>query len=59
MKNFTPYSSLNGQMKMEANSEIENHQSPKNQTINFILVYSKSIEAYPSKHLNKMILNLN
>ncbi len=59
MKNFTPYSSLNSQINMEAKHDEESHKSPKDQTIKFILAYSKSIEAHPSKHFNNLILNLN
>lgn len=59
MKNFTQFYSSKNQMNVEANPEKKSLQSPKKQSIEFILAYSKSVEGRSSKYMNEMLINLN
>jgi hypothetical protein len=59
MKNFTQQSFLKNELNMEAKYDVDRLHIPSDQSIKFILAYSKSIEARRSKHINDMLLNLN
>jgi len=59
MKNSTPYLTPKNHFNVEANTELNQLHSPSSQSINLILAYSKSLEARPSKFINKVLLNLN
>lgn len=59
MKNFTQNYSPKNQLNVEANPEKNSLQSPKRQSVEFILAYSKSVEGRSSKYMNEMLINLN
>ena len=59
MKNFTQQSFLKNELNMEAKYEVDRLHIPSDQSIKFILAYSKSLEARRSKFVNDMLLNLN
>ena len=59
MKNFTPFYSPKEHLNVEANPEKKSLHSPKKQSIDFILAYSRSLEAKQSKYINDMHYTLN
>jgi len=44
---------------MEASPDKPRVHSPSDQSIRFILSYSRSIEAHTSKYMKDVVLNLN
>jgi hypothetical protein len=59
MKDFTPFYSSKNHLNVEANPVKNNFHSPKKQSIDFILAYSKSVEAKASKYIGGMLYNIN
>ena len=59
MKNSTHFITPKNHLNMEASPDKPRVHSPSDQSIRFILSYSRSIEAHTSKYMKDVVLNLN